>query len=155
MSGDYEKAIELYQRAQEVRPNDLSLIYYEGICLLALQQYEEAQQCFFRVDLEEENSLRAWRGIGWSALMLNKWEQALDYYNRIPETNRTGDDWLNLGHVYLVSDDLPHAAETYSRAASCYGSHEEFCQAFDRDREALIELDADDAILPLIKDLVL
>lgn len=155
LSGDYEKAIELYQRAQEVRPNDLSLIYYEGICLLALQQYEEAQQCFFRVDLEEENSLRAWRGIGWSALMLNKWEQALDYYNRIPETNRTGDDWLNLGHVYLVSDDLPHAAETYSLAASCYGSHEEFCQAFDRDREALIELDADDAILPLIKDLVL
>ncbi len=155
LSGNYEKAIELYRRAQQARPNDLSLVYYEGICLLAEQDYEEAQECFFRVDLGEEHSLRAWRGIAWSALMLNKWEQAIDYYNRIPESDRTGDDWLNLGHVYLIAEDLPHAAETYSRAAACFGSHEEFCRAFDRDRVSLIELDADDSALPLIKDLVL
>lgn len=155
LSEDYEGAIEQYRRAQQIRPNDLALVYYEGICQLALGNYEEAQQCFFRVDLGEENSLRAWRGIGWSALMLNKWEQAWDYYNRIPEAKRTGNDWLNLGHVCLVSGDLPHAAETYSRAAACYGNHEEFCQAFDRDRKDLLTLDTDGSLLPLVKDLVL
>lgn len=155
MLGQYDEALLTYERILRICPDDLDMTYHQAICHLAMQLYEEAQGYFFRLDLGEEHSLRAWRGIAWCALMLGKNEQAAKYYGRIPEQERTADDWLNLGHVHLVTADPARAASCYRRASSLYGSHAKLRKAFFHDRNTLRELGVKPDDMPLIMDLVL
>lgn len=153
--GDYKEALEEYQRAEILQPENHNLLYHAGTCLAALKRYEEALQYFFKLDLNEENSHRAWRAIGWCALLAGKWGQAVKYYARIPEPDKTADDFLNAGHVAFVSGDLTAAVESYRCATTKYGSFSRFREAFEKDSDTLLELGIDANDLPLIEDLVL
>ena len=125
-------ALAYYQEANALQPGNRAVLYQIANCLTELHEYQEAMDHYFRLDLAEEHSLRAWRGIAWCAFKLQRWDTAQKYYDRIPDKEKTAQDWLNAGHLALVTGATDNAAEYYRRADGMMGNHTAF-------REALLD----------------
>lgn len=148
----YEKALEYYHKAESIQPENRNILFHTGTCLAELKRYEEALQYFFRLDLLDDNDPRTWRAIGWCSLLSGRWGQAAKYYARIPQAQRTADDWLNAGHVAWVSGDVPTAVSYYRQSATMYTDHAAFRDAFDKDADTLIHLGIQPEDIPLMED---
>lgn len=121
--------------------------------LLAEQErYEEALQCFFKLDFMENDCIKAWRAIGWCSFVSGKFEQAMRYYNKILALKPLSTDYLNAGHAALLLGNMEKAAELYGKATSESGNRETFLEMFDKDKEMLIKLGIDEKDIPLIRD---
>ena len=121
-----------------------------------MERYDEALQYFFRLDLmKDDKNLKIWRAIGWCSLLCGRWGQAAKYYARIPEKERTADDWLNAGHVAWVSGDVTSATDYYRQSAALYGNHAAFREAFEKDSSTLVFLGIPSDEIPLMEDLVI
>lgn len=153
--GQYEKALEEYRHAETIQPENHTLSYHIGTCLAALKCYEEALQYFFKADLIEENNHKIWRAIGWCSLLAGRWGQAAKYYARIPDTDKTAEDFLNAGHIAFVSEDFPTAVKNYRYANTKYGNQSRFREAFEKDHDTLLQLGIDANDLPLMEDLAM
>ena len=132
MTERYKEALAYYEQADAIQPGNRGVLYQIANCLADLEEYKEAMDHYFRLDLAEEHSIRAWRGIAWCAFKLERWDTAAKYYDRIPDKEKTARDWLNAGHVALVSDIPANAILLYRHAADKFGDRTEF-------REALLD----------------
>lgn len=151
----YDSAFAYYHRIHEMRPENTNIIFYQGTCLAAQEKYEEALQYFFRIDLMEESSMKAWRAIAWCSFLINKFEQANKYYTKILSGKELlTSDFMNAGHVALVSGNLNTAIELYNKAAAKQGNFSEFKELFYQDRDVLIKKGISETDLSLILDLL-
>lgn len=123
----FEDALEYYQRVESLKPDNLSIALQIGQCLLQLKRYNEALPYFYKVEYLSKNPKKAWRFIAWCSLLNNNLEQAHKYYSKIlEEGNPQRDDFLNIGHLYLIQGLLKEAVPYYRRAHSLCKNHEEF-----------------------------
>lgn len=156
MLKDYSAALEYYQKADALQPDNYHILFHIGTCLAGMERYDEALQYFFRLDLmKNDKNLKIWRAIGWCSLLCGRWGQAAKYYARIPEKERTADDWLNAGHVAWVSGDVTSATDYYRQSAALYGNHATFREAFEKDSSTLVFLGIPSDEIPLMEDLVI
>ena len=154
----FEESLSYYQQAATLLPENKSIIYQTGVCLLELSRYDEALQKFFQLDLMESNSPKIWRAIGWCSFMQGKYEQSINYFKKAINQKPLPNDTMNLGHVYLVQGQLKKAIELYKEAsmqmksdAKDFGS---FNDVFREDEKLLKEKGIDPQLFPLILDLV-
>lgn len=142
------------QKVEAIQPENRSVIFFIGSCLAELERYEEALQCFFKLDLMENDCIKAWRAIGWCSFVSGKFEQAMRYYNKVLALKPIATDYLNAGHVALRLGNMEKVAELYGKATSESGNRETFLDMFDKDKETLIKLGINEKDIPLIRDLV-
>lgn len=112
--GMLDQALDYYRRAEALSPDNVSLTLTIGHVLLEQNHTGEALQQYFKADLMEGARHRAWRPIAWCSFLLNDYERALDYYDRISNDDTpTPQDLLNRGHVLLCTGDTQQAIESY------------------------------------------
>ena len=133
--GKLDQALECYRRAESMSQNNVSLTLTIGHVLLEQNRTNEALQQYFKADLMEGAKHRAWRPIAWCSFLLNDYDRALDYYDRIvSDDTPTPQDLLNMGHVLLCQGKTQEAIERYRESLhGMDGDVKKFRKAFKGD----------------------
>jgi tetratricopeptide (TPR) repeat protein len=133
--GKIEKALEYYQRAEALAPDNVSLTLTIGHVLLEQSRTSEALQQYFKADLMDGAKHRAWRPIAWCSFLLSDYDRAIDYYDRTARDDKpTAQDLLNRGHVLLCQGRTQEAIDTYRQSLSLLnGDTKAFRSAFKGD----------------------
>ena len=149
-----EEALIYYKKAEQQNPDNLSIQLNIGHCYLELKNYPKALKYYFKVEYLDKNTGRAQQPIAWCSFLSGKYEQALDYYEKILNHKPESLDFLNAGHVYLVTKEIRKAVKCYAQAVTTFGSFAKFLEVFNEDITDLIATGVDHATIPLLLDLV-
>jgi tetratricopeptide (TPR) repeat protein len=107
-----------YKELVEMAPDNLSYTYGLGRSLMEQGKFEEALPYFYKIDVMDENNIKAWRGIGWCCFILDKLEQAQKYYDKLTASSKPDiNDWLNAGHVAWCQGHIQQALQYYKKGA--------------------------------------
>ena len=133
--GNAEEALNYYRRAEAMSPDNVSLTLTIGHILLEQNRTSEALQQYFKADLMDNAKHRAWRPIAWCSFLLNDYDRAMDYYDRIARDDTpSSQDLLNRGHVLLCQGRTQEAIETYRKSLALMdGDVKKFRAAFKGD----------------------
>ncbi len=154
MLGEYDRALELYDRILAFKPGHLATMLSVGHTLLEAERYDKAMNQYLHVDLTEGAGHRAWRAIAWCALMMGDTERSVAYYDRIvaqdaPDTA----DHLNHGHALLVAGRVTEAIDCYRLSLrATKGGPDEFRRQFEADRHHLVRLGVEPTDVSLVID---
>lgn len=116
MLSNLDTSLDLYKRAERIQPDNLSLLLNIGHVLLENNDYKEALTYYYKVDYMTSGSVKTWRPIGWCEFLLDNYSQSFNYYNKIPNDVISAQDYLNIGHLFLVQKDYKHCIEYYNKA---------------------------------------
>ena len=133
--GEFDKALDYYRRVEALTPDNVSLALTIGHVLLEQNRTNEALQQYFKADLMDNSKHRAWRPIAWCSFLLNDYERAIDYYDRIARDDKpSAQDLLNRGHVLLCQGKTQEAINTYRESLNLMGGvTKKFRNAFKGD----------------------
>lgn len=154
MIQEHGKALAYYRKVEATLPENKNVVYCMANCLAELQQTEEATNYFFKLDFLENNSVRAWRGIGWCSFVNGKYEQAAKYYDKVIGAKPLPLDFLNAGHASWASGNIEKALSLYSKAAEQSESRSAFLRIFREDKKFLIGRGIAEDDIPLMLDLI-
>ncbi|MFW5687741.1 MAG: tetratricopeptide repeat protein, partial [Bacteroidota bacterium] len=122
-----------------------------GQCLIHLEQYEEALQYYFKVEVLAPENHKIRRPLAWCSFVLGKFETAEDYFNRLlakdPE-NRF--DMLSAGHTLWCMKKEQQALEAYRKSLASFSNFRSFETAFLEDKKHLIKHGIDEFELDLM-----
>lgn len=115
--GKLDKALDYYRQAEAINPDNVSLTLTIGHVLLEMSRTNDALQQYFKADLMPNAKHRAWRPIAWCSFLMNDYDRAIEYYDRIIEEDKpSSQDMLNCGHVLLCQGKTQQAIETYRKS---------------------------------------
>lgn len=144
----YSNALELYLRIDSMSPDNLSITQQIGECLIMTKQFEKAIPLYHKILYWNKNSKNAQRALAWCLFHTKKYEEALKYYHQLIDTPDTlMQDWLNIGHVYLVRGEIPTAVIYYNKAKESFKNHDKFIRMYKEDIELLTQHVAKEDIL--------
>lgn len=151
--GRYDKALTYYRALEAESPDaasDVSLALSIGFCLVKLRRFDEALQVLFKAEYLGADSPKALRAIVWCTLLGGDYERCRAYTGRLfAKGDLTPDDYLNAGHLEMLTGHPSEAAERYAESIAARGfSADAFVEALRRDFEPLPALAALDP-LPL------
>lgn len=149
---DPQHALEYYQRAAQLNPNNLNLELNTGHCYLDLGEYDKALNCYFKIEVSDSKSSKAWRPIAWTAFLLRKFELAQKYYQQIVADKPNVHDFLNAGHVELCLNRKKAALDFYLRAVKKSSDFNQFTALFEEDTKELIAAGIDISFFPFLFD---
>ena len=139
LNGNIGKALEYYRKVETVQPENLNITLQIGQCLTRLENYVEALSYFYKVEYLEKHPDNARRAIAWCSFLTGKNDEALKYYDLLTkQPHAKAEDWINFGHVYLVSGNIQEAQMHYRKAHAYYPIHSEFREAFLVDLPTLL-----------------
>ena len=153
----YNKEEECYRELLRMEPENPSIIYKMARSLIDANyitddksKYEEALQLLFKLDLAEDNNVKAWRGITWCYFALDKLEMAQKYSDRLIALTPDANDWLNAGHIAWCQGNVPQAIQCYRNASKL---SEDIRKAFFRDKHLLTGKGFNETDLSLMAEL--
>lgn len=153
--GNFREALDYFNRLDSMQPDKFSTAMNIGQCLMALGRYEEAAKAFYKAHYLDEKSEKPMRLLAWSLLMQKDVEGARNIYDKILGTAVQPPDYLNRGHVALVSRDYRTAVSYYNQFITASpGGWKDFIREMADDRGHLYRLGVDEKILPLVIDAV-
>lgn len=115
--GNYEKAIELFDKALGLSQNYPVAYIEKGIALSALAKYEEAIKCFDKAIGLQPHSEEAWTRKGIALNGLSKHEDAVKSFDEAIRLNkRYLKAWIGKGDTLMKLNRIDDAKEAYSRA---------------------------------------
>lgn len=140
--GNYESALRHYRSLAESKPDDGALTLNIGLCLMKLRRYDEALQELFKAEYLGAESPKALRAIVWCTLLDGDYDRARTYSERVMSlADHTHTDWLNAGHLALLTGSPERAAAHYASSIATR----------DFDTEAFMaDLQRDTATLPAL-----
>ncbi|MBR4118657.1 MAG: tetratricopeptide repeat protein [Bacteroidales bacterium] len=154
--GDTSKAIEYYQEALRLEPDNTSFEMQIGYCLLMANKYNEALECFYKVDFITDGTPKTWRAIGWCLFLLGKFDEAQNYYEKILSTAPTPNDYINIGHIYLIKNDINNALSSYTKSIEMsLNDTGNFEDSILKDKEILLKLGVSETKLSILRDIVI
>ena len=140
--------------AEEIAPENTSLLMQTGESHAALKQYDEAFARFYKVEYLKPDSRRAMRAIAWCSFITGKDDQARGYYRRLMEQpHPTFEDYLNAAHVEWVTKNNQQAVELYEKAKELCGD-DRFINTLFNDREVLFKRGVSETELQLLIDII-
>lgn len=156
LDGNMPQALEYYRKVEAAQPDNLNIALQIGQCLVRMGNYTEALSYFYKVEYLEKNPDNARRAIAWCSFITRKYEEALKYYYLIIEqSSPKAEDWLNVGHVHLVTGNIRQAIEAYRKAQPFFNSHGELVRTFMKDRKDLLQAGISEEELAIVLDLLL
>ena len=117
---DYEKALEIFDRAKKIRPQDYQVWYNRGNLLLqALNQPKSALTSFEQATQLKADFYPAWLGQGLALISLKRYPDALLALDTAKDLNPQDPFvWLNRGFVLEELGELDSALDSYQKAAT-------------------------------------
>ena len=127
-----------------------------GHCLLELGKPKEALKYYYKVEFLDTKTSRVLRPIAWTSFISGDYERSKSYYERVLLDNPTSADYLNIGHLYLVTGDVREAINFYGLSIdNGNGDTEDFIRNFGNDANVLIKAGVQPKMLPLVVDALL
>ena len=151
-----EQALQYYRRIEVKKPDDLNTALSIGHCLLELGQVKEALNYYYKVEFLDNKSTRAWRPVAWASFVAGEYERSRVYYEKVLGDAPSANDYLNMGHLNLVTGDIKEAINYYNLSIdNDNGDAEKFISRFKEDEHYLTDAGVAPALLPLVVDALL
>lgn len=147
-----EIALEYFRRAEVLQPNNPGIQMNIGHCFLDMDEYNEALNCYFKVEFTDTANAKTQRPIAWTTLLAGKLDLSESYYQQLIAGKPSLHDYLNLGHIYLRTNRLKLAVENYVQSLKLAGSYDSFVKHFREDEEILRKMGVDMEIVPRLLD---
>ncbi|ADG13331.1 TPR repeat-containing protein [Methanocaldococcus infernus ME] len=112
--GRYEKAIECFDKAIKLDPNNPAAWYYKADSLYKLERYEKAIECFDKAIKLDPNNPAAWYYKADSLYKLERYEKAIECFDKAIKL-----DPNNPAAWYYKADSL-YKLERYEKAIECF-----------------------------------
>jgi tetratricopeptide (TPR) repeat protein len=151
--GNYQKALEYYNQAEKMEPNNLQLQANLAHTYFDMKDYENALKVYFKVEYLAPENYKIRRPIAWCCFMLNKMDTAKKYFEKILEAEENHNDLLNLGHIEWCMGNKQQAIERYLQCIRKAAFNLDwFSGEFMADSEILIRYGIDPLDIPLMLD---
>jgi tetratricopeptide (TPR) repeat protein len=112
--GKYQQAIDCFDKAIEITPNEVKALRGKASVLGRLEKYQQAIDCFDKAIKITPNDYGLHKSKGTAYYYLEKYEQAIDCYDRAIEIDSTDEGaWKSKGSCL-------YAIEKYEQAIDCY-----------------------------------
>lgn len=152
---NYIKALEYLKEAEKVNPDSISICNQIGQIYIMNDRYADALKYMFKVEYLTKGRTSAQRAIAWCYFMQGKDEEAIKQYKKIIEKpDATAEDWMNLGHVYVVNNDITSGISFYKKANELAKGKSSFYDMFSKDTDMLTSKGVSEEIIWMIPDIV-
>lgn len=147
-----EVALEYFLRAAVLQPNNISVQLNIGHCYLDMESYDEALNCYFKIEFENTANTKTQRPIAWTTFLAGKLDLSESYYEQLIAGKPSPHDYLNLGHIYLRTNQLKKAIEEYVQSLKLIGNFDAFRKIFQEDEDVLRKIGVDLDLIPRLLD---
>ena len=115
--GDYNQAIEYYQKVLQLNPNLAEAYYNLGLAYGSLGQYQKAIEYFQKSIQLDPNLAEAYYFLGNAYVRLGQYQQAIEYYQKSLQLNpNDASAYNNLGLAYRKIGQYQKAIEYCQKA---------------------------------------
>jgi tetratricopeptide (TPR) repeat protein len=115
--GDIAQASELYSEVYQQTPDNPELIYFYGIALLQLQDFQKANELFTKLQTRMPGDIDVNYYLALSFQSLDRPGEAIRCYHQVLTINSTHANTLNnLGELYRKQGDYDRAKDCYRKA---------------------------------------
>ncbi len=112
-----EEAIDAYNKALDINPNDVRSLFNKGVDLQMLGRVDEALACYDKALSITPNDGEVWSNKGIALRTLGRTEEAVQCYDRALELNpRDAGVWSNRGVALRGLGRTEEAIQSYNRA---------------------------------------
>lgn len=151
----YDLALECLKEAENINPDDISICNLIGQTLISDSIYDEALRYMFKVEYMTKGRTSAQRAIAWCYFMTERNDEAINMYNKIlQKKDAKAEDWMNMGHVYIVNNDIKNAVSYYKKANEMLDKKSSFYEIFSSDIDMLQKKGVEKEIIFMIPDMV-
>lgn len=154
----------LLAEEQRQEGKDANIIEEIARCHIQLEQWDEAIQRFFQLELIGEHLNVSRRGIGWCSLKQGKYARAENYYRKQIESSSriSWEDYINLGHALWLQGRISDALNSYQKFSTAFNrckkaQRHNFChwtEAFREDARTLLSPHFSEVELALMQDAI-
>jgi tetratricopeptide (TPR) repeat protein len=145
---EYNKAIQCYDRALEIEPNNADIWNNKGHALDDLGNHEEAIQCYDKALELDSNHAIAWNNKGFALAKLGKYNEAIQCYDKTLELDSNhAIAWNNKGFALGYPTAIARAWNNKGLALENLGNHEEALQCYDK----ALELDPNNQLFHIYR----
>ncbi|ACK70435.1 TPR repeat-containing protein [Gloeothece citriformis PCC 7424] len=115
--GQYEEAIESYNKALEFKSDYHEAWYGLGYSLNELERYQKAIESYNKALEFKSDYHEAWYGLGYSLNELERYQEAIESYNKALEFKSDYHEaWYGLGYSLNELERYQEAIESYNKA---------------------------------------
>jgi tetratricopeptide (TPR) repeat protein len=119
-SGNYSKALELYEKASQLDPDNAEIWMEYASCLRKVGRYQSAARAGWRaVEVDPQNAV-AWLNLGNVFLSAHAWESVEFCYQQVAKKQKdktaSAQNFLNLGFQQKISGLSQAAMKAYDQA---------------------------------------
>ena len=153
--GNYIKALEYLKEAEKANPDSINICNQIGQIYIMNDRYDDALKYMFKVEYLTKGRTSAQRAIAWCYFMTGRYEEAIKIYEKVIEKpDATAEDWMNMGHVYMVNNDITSGIRFYKKANELSNGKLSFYDMFSKDTEMLSSKGVSEEIIWMIPDMV-
>ena len=114
---EYEKANGLYDRLLLLFPGKKNYMLNKAVCLVRLEDYEEALKLLYQLDYEYAGDVNVQRVLAWTLTCDNRLEQAAAMYEQIMKGEKViAEDHLNYGYCLWLMGRIDDAAAHFRKS---------------------------------------
>ena len=122
----YSDADAIYAELIMLHPEKMSYMLNRSVCLLEMEEYDDALKLLYQLSYEHENNRNVQRVMAWAFTCCDKLEQADNIYRQLlaqekPET----EDHINYGLCLWLQGRIVDAAQQFSHIMTVKESSEE------------------------------
>ena len=132
-TGLYEEAENEYEHLMLLRPDKPGYMLNRSVCLVKLEEYEDALQLLYRLNYEHPDDLNVCRVLAWTLTCDGKLEQAEKLFHQLMEAEEpTDEDYQNRGYCLWLMGKLTEAADSFRKSIEMAGTDNLFAFIFDK-----------------------
>jgi len=114
--GQYSEALDYYNHLLTLQPDKVSYLLNKAICLVQMQNYEDAQQLLFQLNYKSPDNYSIIRALAWSLTCDAKLDQAEGYYKQLmTDDHSENDDYLNYGYCLWLQGRIIEASDSFRK----------------------------------------
>lgn len=115
VNNNIDKAIEIYTQLVSKDSENAELLFQTGKCLIRKENYGEAMKYLYKANFLKPDYIPVTRTIAWALVNTGEAEKAVTFYNKIPDKDRTQNDYFNTGHAQWISGNITTAIDLYRK----------------------------------------
>lgn len=131
--GLFEEAESEYEHLMLLRPDKPGYMLNRAVCLVKLEEYDDALQLLYRLNYEHPDDLNVCRVLAWTLTCDGKLEQAEKLFHQLMEAEEpTEEDYQNRGYCLWLMGKLTEAADSFRKSVEMAGADDLFAFTFDK-----------------------
>lgn len=151
-NGMYDDANDDYEHLLLLHPGKVSYMLNRAVCLVNLEEYEDALKLLYQLNYEHEDDVNIQRVLAWTLTCDGKLEQADKLYQQLTSSDSaTSEDYLNKGYCQWLLGRIKEADDCFDQYFTLGG---DFNEAFNN-REWLLQRGISDTDIRLMLAMVM